>query len=245
MAIQLYGGSTAAVFAPLEALSRPELISRRLTDAIVLGLLADAEQLPGETELAGMFGASTATVREALSSLRGDGLITTRRGRGGGSFVRAAGTELSDLAHERLRTLSVAEIRDLGDHYGAIARASARLAARRASSADLDRLHRAAHLIAHECDMGARRRADALFHIEVAVTAQSPRLYREEVALQGEFCTLMWLTVDDAGHQALVGHCERLIEAIAARDVDRAGTLAGERVAESTARVVEHRLSQE
>ena len=70
MALRFYGSGAAAVFAPLESLSRSELVARRLTDAIALGLIPDSEQLPGEADLAGIFGVSTTTIREALSSLR-------------------------------------------------------------------------------------------------------------------------------------------------------------------------------
>ena len=245
MAIQLYGGATAAVFAPLETLSRPDLIGRRLTDAIVLGLLGDAQQLPGETELAAMFGVSTVTIREALSELRRRQLIETRRGRGGGSFVRSPGAGATALVRERLLALSLVEVRDLGDHYAAIAGAAAGLASQRTSAADVQRLRRAAGMLAREHDPGARRRADAQFHLEVAVAAQSPRLYREEVALQGEFGALMWLTMDDDTHAGLVRHCEDLVGAVADRDRERAGGLAERRVSDATARIVEYRLAQE
>src|SRR5882762_5568563 len=77
----------SALFAPLDQIGRAEAVTRRLTDAITLGLLADAEQLPSETELASQFGVATVTVREALVALRQQGLVETRRGRGGGSFV--------------------------------------------------------------------------------------------------------------------------------------------------------------
>ena len=79
----------AAVFAPLDTLSRTELVAGRLADAIVLGLLADDEQLPSEADLSAQLAVSTVTVREALTMLRERGLVETRRGRGGGSFVRA------------------------------------------------------------------------------------------------------------------------------------------------------------
>ena len=61
---------------------------QRITEAIHLGLLADGEQLPVEVELARQFGVAPMTVREALAELRDQGLVETRRGRTGGSFVR-------------------------------------------------------------------------------------------------------------------------------------------------------------
>lgn len=246
MPIQFYGRATAAVFAPLETLSRSELVARRLTDAIALGLLPDTEQLPGEADLASTFGVSTVTIREALAALRHRGLIETRRGRSGGSFVRAPADGATGIARRRLAGYSLVELRDLGDVYAAVSGASAALAARRASSEDVDQLRRVAAELAAADGPGARRRADAQFHIEVAVAAQSTRLYHEEVNLQAEFGTLLWLAFgDDDSHAQMVATCEAVVTAVAARDPHKARESAEQRVADSTARLIDFRLSQE
>ena len=205
MALRFYGSGAAAVFAPLEPLSRSELVARRLTDAIALGLIPDSEQLPGEADLAGIFGVSTTTIREALSSLRLRGLIHTRRGRGGGSFVRAQEEMSTAIVRDRLEELSLAQLRDLGDHYSAIAGTAARLAAERATPDDVQRLTAVCDSLELAKGLGGRRRADAQFHIEVAATAQSTRLYRAEVSLQAEVGTLLWLAFgDDESHRGTV-----------------------------------------
>lgn len=77
-------GARQAVFTPVNNQARVDAVVRRLGDAIELGLLADGEQLPGESDLAAQLGVSTVTLREALMALRQQGLVTTRRGRGGG-----------------------------------------------------------------------------------------------------------------------------------------------------------------
>lgn len=245
MALPFYGRASAAVFSPLESLSRSELVVRRLTDAIALGLLPDAEQLPGELDLAGIFGVSTVTVREALSVLRAEGLIETRRGRGGGSFVRTPEDGISHMARRRLDGFSLSELRDLGDVYAAVCGASAALAARRASPEDVARLRRVAEALASAELPDARRRADAHFHIEVAAAAQSPRLYHEEVRLQAEFGTLLWLAFgDDASHAQMVGSSQGVVEAIAGRDAVAAREAAEQRVADSTARLIDYKLNE-
>jgi len=130
-------GARAALFAPLDQTGRVEAVTRRLVDAITLGLLADAEQLPAETDLAAQLGVSTVTVREALVALRQLGLVETRRGRGGGSFVRAPADSPVAPWRERLRAVSLSDLRDVGDQYSAIAGAAAKLAAERSSAEDL------------------------------------------------------------------------------------------------------------
>lgn len=246
MALRFYGSGAAAVFVPLESMSRSELVARRLTDAIGLGLLPDAEQLPGEADLAGIFGVSTTTIREALSGLRQRGLIETRRGRGGGSFVRAQQQMSAEIVHGRLGELSLAQLRDLGDHYTAIAGTAARLAAERATAEDVARLRGVCDALESAEGAGARRRADGQFHIEVAATAQSTRLYRAEVSLQAEVGTLLWLAFgDDDSHRETVRSCRTVVDAIAAADGAAARRAAEERVADSTERLIELRLSLE
>src|SRR4051794_40971346 len=95
----LSGDARRAVFAPLDdGVLRRDAVVRRVGSAIALGLLGDGEQLPAETELATMLNVATVTLREALADLRKLGLVVTRRGRGGGSFVRARDDALAELA---------------------------------------------------------------------------------------------------------------------------------------------------
>lgn len=110
-------------------------VAQRLREAIQLGILLDGERLPPEAKLAEQLGVSTVTLREALAVLREQGLVVTRRGRGGGTFVTAA--DLDSALGRRLRALSVAQVRDLGDHRGAISAMTARLAAQRALPAEV------------------------------------------------------------------------------------------------------------
>ncbi|MFB4316832.1 FadR/GntR family transcriptional regulator [Actinomadura sp. 21ATH] len=233
-----------AVFAPLENRGRAETITRRLADAISLGLLADGEQLPSEPDLAAQLGVATVTVREALSDLRAQGLIVTRRGRGGGSFVKAPQrAETAGLLRRRLADLTVADLRDLGDHYAALAAGAALLAADRASQDDLGRLGEAADAFAAATGPGRQHHTDGRFHVEVAAAAQSARLTREEIRLQSEIGPLLWLPgADERTRRRLDRQHREIVAAIAAEDGDRAAALARRHVAESVERLVELHL---
>lgn len=75
---------------PLDDLSKPTLTDRlteRLRDEIHTGVLKPGQQLPTGQELARRFSVSLTVVREALSSLKSDGLIQTRQG--AGAYVSA------------------------------------------------------------------------------------------------------------------------------------------------------------
>lgn len=233
-------GARSAVFSRLEPTGRVEAVTRRLADAIALGLLPDAEQLPSESDLAERFGVSTVTVREALTSLREQRLVRTRRGRGGGSFVCAPDDAATSVLRARLRTFGLGELRDLADHYAAISGACARLAADRADEQDLSRLTAGTDRLEASGDAGARRRAEGQYHLELAAAAQSSRLTREELALQSEVGPVLWLPYSKDG--AVADACRehrRLHKAVAAGDGAAARAAAETHVAQMFAAVRE------
>lgn len=215
----------AAVFAPLEGAGRAELVAQRLTDAIVLGILADGERLPNESLLARQFGVATVTAREALDALRRKGLVETKRGRGGGSFVTYAGAGHGRLQDERLLGLSRVQLRDLGAHYAAIAAMTSELAADRASDTDVDNLRR----IVESADIvqeGAARRAQGTFRLEVSALSQSARLVREELRLQSEFGPLLWLCLRNPDYRIRCRETQRgIVAAIEDQDGETARRL--------------------
>jgi DNA-binding FadR family transcriptional regulator len=220
-------GGREAVFAPLETGRRADAVVRRLADGIALGLLAPDEQLPSESDLADTFGVSPVTVREALTALREQGLVATRRGRGGGSFVRDVRSRGARAAaavlHDRLRAVSPSELRDLADHYVAITGTGALLAADRAGEQDVALLAAGVAELERAADAGARRRAESRFHVEMAAAAQSPRLTRAEIALQTEVGPLLWLpAVTPAAQAEQVRQHAAIVEAVAAGDGQRA-----------------------
>jgi GntR family transcriptional repressor for pyruvate dehydrogenase complex len=229
------------LFAPLEAGSRAETVARQLDRAIRLGLLLDGERLPAESDLATQLGVSTETLRDALASLRDVGLVETRRGRGGGSFVRAPSGQ-GDLERP-LRALSLHELRDLGDHRAAIAGSAARLAAERALAADVEALREHGARLVAAATLTERRRADARLHVEIAAAAQSPRLTREEMALWAQVGDLVWLPGADDEVAALAVEHDEIVDAIGARDSRRAQELAEVHVAAETLRLLELRVS--
>jgi DNA-binding FadR family transcriptional regulator len=64
-----------------------ELVADLLRQRIVRGELVEGERLPPEEELTEQFGIARTTLREALRVLESQGLISIKRGRGGGPVV--------------------------------------------------------------------------------------------------------------------------------------------------------------
>lgn len=216
------------------------LVVQRLSEAIRLGLLLDGERLPPEARLAEQLGVSTVTLREALAALRGEGLVTTRRGRGGGTFVSAP-DPASGLGG-RLREFSVAELRDLGDHRAAVAATAAALAAERALPGEVAELDRQLDRLRTARTASDRRRAALQFSVGVAAAAQSPRLLREEQRLATEVGDLPWMQASDEEHSSAVAERARLTAAIAQRAGGVAADIARQQMAIETARMIGLRL---
>ncbi len=77
----------SSVFRPVHSATAFEETMERILRAIALGVVKQGERLPGERELAAMLRVSRATLHEALGALREVGIVESRRGRTGGSFV--------------------------------------------------------------------------------------------------------------------------------------------------------------
>ncbi len=145
----------------------------------------------------------------------------TRRGRGGGSFVRDVRGSAAAL-HERLRAVSPSELRGLAQPLVAVAGLAA-AGSDRAGEQDVALLADGVAELERAADAGGRRRAESRFHVELAAAAQSPRLTRAEIALQTEVGPLLWLlTATPAGQVEQVRQRPAIVEAVAAGDGQRA-----------------------
>lgn len=204
-----YGTATTTkrvLFGQLHTEDAASAVARRLRTAIGLGILSDGEKLPREADLAKQLGVTAFSLREALGTLRNEGLIVTRVGKNGGSYVERPPTGES-MAGEELVRLSATELRDLGDWRAALTTYAARLAARRAPDSTGDLLASyVEEMVAADSSAGARR-ALGRFQVELSAGAQSMRLTRAELAAHEEFD---WLV------QALL-HDERQRQAVATR----------------------------
>jgi len=215
----------SAIFAPLGDVGRAGQVEQRLTEAIRSGVLVEGERLPSEPELAGRFGVAVVTVREALTGLRAQGLVTTTRGRGGGTFVAAGATVDEEALAERLGSMSRAELQDRGTHYALVLAGCAELAADRADEDEAGSLRRL--LDAEQDGAGAWRHADAELWLSLAALTQSSRVTREVVRLEADFGMIVRIPLGDERFrdQTWASH-RRLVDAIAAGDPDSARKLA-------------------
>ena len=156
-----------------------KLGAKNLVDTVYAGIIEsmssgdypESARLPTEAELAQKYAVSRPTVREALSRLRLDGLIASRRG--SGSYV----LRRPDRNIRRFAPIeSIADVQRCFAFRIAIESAGAALAADLRTTRDLDELHR------HYNDMDVARtvddnpqylESDLQFHLAVARASQN------------------------------------------------------------------------
>lgn len=81
------GAGGFAVFRPVRAGNSFEETVEQLLRAVKLGAVPPGHRLPSERELAGTLNVSRDTLREAIRVLAAEGIVESRRGRSGGTYV--------------------------------------------------------------------------------------------------------------------------------------------------------------
>ena len=231
-------------FAPLETLERGEEIGRRLRHAIELGVLEEGAQLPSESDLAARMRVSTLTLRSALAELRHLGLLETRRGKGGGSFVRANTGGIAKAQLDALAAYSLKELLDIREYRAFLAGSAATAAADRSQQVSVARLASMAAQIESVRTPAEMTRADSRFHIELAATSGSTLFTRQEMAMQSEVGALVWAGDSDRRRAAGKEHA-LIVNAIQSGNTHVARALAEDHVRRDMNRLIDLRMSME
>jgi GntR family transcriptional repressor for pyruvate dehydrogenase complex len=218
------------VFSPVPVRNAFEVTVERLAQSIRLGVLADAQRLPPERELADTFGVSRVTLREAIKTLRDVGLLESRRGRGGGTFVVSPRAQRPRRADQLSRSL-----RNSLEDALALRRVVEPGAASLAATVTLTAADRAS-LRRYLTEAGTgnpdtRRLADSRLHMAIAALGGSASVTAVVADVQMRLDELLRaipvipanIAHSNAQHAAIV-------DAILAGDSSRAGTLMEEHV---------------
>lgn len=217
------------LLAPMTMRTAGERIAERIVTAIALGEFVPEQRLPTERELAGLLEVSRSTVREALQRLHAAGYVTTKRGRGGGTFVRTGlGPDADDMIARTLMP-AWAGLTEMLDFRSLVEQLIARTAAERRDAHDIELIRAAVQQYSGAADRAASRRADHAVHHAIAQATHNARLSelstraRREVSLgfDAEPYT------PQVRHRALDQH-PALADAVIAGDPQQAARLAAE-----------------
>jgi GntR family transcriptional regulator, transcriptional repressor for pyruvate dehydrogenase complex len=177
------------LLAPIPMRTAGERIAERIVTAIALGEFVPGQRLPTERELAALLEVSRTTVREALQRLQASGYVTTRRGRGGGTFVTTGQGPDSDEMIRRTLVPAWDELTEVLDFRRLIEQLIARTAAQRRDDHDIAAIRRAVDEYGRAADREASRLADHAVHQAIARATHNARLgdlsgrIRREVSL--------------------------------------------------------------
>ncbi|GHH48806.1 FadR/GntR family transcriptional regulator [Streptomyces candidus] len=178
------GDRLTAVLRPVRAGNGFEEALEQVLQVLRLGLVPAGGRLPAERDLAERLRISRVTLREVLKVLQDQGLVESRRGRYGGTFVcRRPENPGGDELRRRVASLDVEdalrfrEVLEVG--------AAGLCADRGLDGPGADRL-RAALAATHDAPLADYRRADTLLHLTLAGLAGSPRLSAQYAAVRAE-----------------------------------------------------------
>ena len=163
---------------PFERVDPPrahEIVAEQIRRHVGLRLIGRGDVLPPERELARTFGVGRATVQQALRELEADGLVESRRGRHGGTFVlgpAAGDPALAPLLEEARATR--AQVAEALAFRAVVEPAAAAFAAERREPDDLERMRAAvAGTAGAGDDDEAFMRHDTAFHLAIGRAARN------------------------------------------------------------------------
>ena len=211
-----------------------ESVAHQIRQAIFSGLLTPGHKLPPERELAERFQTSRVALREALRTLEKEGMISIRRGFGGGAFVADFDSALRALM-DSLNTvvkLGQAKSAHLTEVRTMLEPQIARLATLRADAKDLEAIESVLLVQEEELRRGALiRKYDMEFHRRVADAAHNPVLSIVVNAVNESIRDAIFRSKLSPDMRArVVGYHRNIFEAIRSRDAARAQGLMAEHV---------------
>ncbi|MFD9320704.1 FadR/GntR family transcriptional regulator [Streptomyces sp. NPDC057456] len=170
------------VLRPVRAGNGFEEALEQILQVVRLGLVPGGERLPAERDLAERLGISRVTLREVLKVLQDQGLVESRRGRYGGTFVLPrtdAGGE-----DELRRRIAEVDVEDVLRFREVLEVGAAGLCA--AHGLDDEQAGRLREALARTADapLADYRRLDTMLHLTLAELSGSPSLTARYAAVR-------------------------------------------------------------
>ncbi|MBB5496651.1 transcriptional regulator NanR [Paraburkholderia sp. MM5384-R2] len=201
-------------------------VLERLMERIQSGQVAPGEQLPSERELMETYGVGRPAIREALQTLERAGIVEIAHGERARVVVPTAQSLIAQIAVGTMHLLRTQP--DMLDHLKSarlfLETGTARMAAERASDADIERLRaKVREQRAALADRDAFVECDMAFHREIALITGNP-IYPsivESIFLWAAEYYRPMVRAPGAEQLTLAEH-ERIVEAIARHDGEAA-----------------------
>ncbi|MEU9168287.1 FCD domain-containing protein [Streptomyces sp. NPDC048420] len=178
------------VLRPVRAGNGFEEALEQILQVVRLGLVPGGERLPAERELAERLGISRVTLREVLKVLQDQGLVESRRGRYGGTFVLPRAREAAGEEELRRRIAEV-DIEDVLRFREVLEVGAAGLCATHGLADEQVKRLREALAATQEAPLADYRRQDTLLHLTLAELCGSPTLTAQYAAVRASVNDLL------------------------------------------------------
>jgi GntR family transcriptional regulator, transcriptional repressor for pyruvate dehydrogenase complex len=215
------------IFGAIEQQRAHEYVAEQIRRQIGLGIIAPGEALPPERELARLFGVGRVTIQLAIGMLEADRLITTRRGRSGGSFVLAPAEQPGMLDFRVLEVAQSAQlIGEAIDFRQVVEPAAASAAARSRTKRELAAISSAAERMAAADTDPEFMREDTAFHLAIARATGNRFLAEAVEQIRLHLNSVLALLPDSqAWHEISVREHGAILDALTRRDPEAAHEL--------------------
>ncbi|MBC2903451.1 FadR/GntR family transcriptional regulator [Streptomyces cupreus] len=170
------------VLRPVRAGNGFEEALEQILQVVRLGLVPGGERLPAERELAERLGISRVTLREVLKVLQDQGLVESRRGRYGGTFVLPRTNARGE--DELRRRIAEVDIEDVLRFREVLEVGAVGLCAAHGLTREQEQRLREALARTQDAPLGDYRRRDTLLHLTLAELCGSPTLTAQYAAVR-------------------------------------------------------------
>lgn len=195
------------------------------------GRLKPGDRLPSERELCERFGVSRVTVREALRVLEAGGLVDIRVGARGGAFVTSPTSQQVGEGLADLLNLSPLTARDVTEARQVFELGIVPIVVERATDEDIADLREMLRNHREALDRGDYEMAmSAEFHVRIAASTHNPAIEMLVQSFHGPLLMSLLTAKELAplmGQRGAEEHTA-IVDAIAARDVERATSIMSE-----------------
>lgn len=177
------------VLRPVRAGNGFEEALEQILQVVRLGLVPGGERLPAERVLAERLGISRVTLRDVLKVLQDQGLVESRRGRYGGTFVLPRSDTPGE--QELRRRIAEVDVEDVLRFREVLEVGAAGLCA--THGLDDDRADRLREALArtHDAPLADYRRVDTMLHLTLAELCGSPSLTAQYAAVRASVNDLL------------------------------------------------------
>ncbi|QOT19845.1 FadR/GntR family transcriptional regulator [Paenarthrobacter sp. YJN-5] len=221
----LAGGSVdRAEFAAIVQPRAHDFVVEQIRRQIALGIIRPGAALPPERELMKLFGVGRATIQSAIGKLETEHVVETRRGRAGGSFVKAPTSDAPSLDFRVVELRRQAgSILDAVEFREVLEPLAAAVATTKAKRTQLRTLEELCEKTSQASDDAEFMRWDTAFHLAVGEATSNRFLCNSLEAIRLELNPALQLLPDTrVWHDLSNDEHRQIVDAIKSKDAEKA-----------------------